>query len=319
MKKIFLIILIFSAKTSLAQELNLPVYTQYLADNPFVISPAFAGIGDNLRVRANGLSQWVGVEDAPQNASIYGDFRIASQSGVGASFYADKNGYTSQSGAKFTFAHHIILDYYSKQYLSFGLSYNINNFRIDYTKLNPVNPDSYITDDRRTQNNNFDLSLLYRKAAFYVSLNANNVLDKNIDKFYAIEPQLLVNYQLYSGYIFSFNGNKTQFEPSIFYQYFQSDGRSSTDINLKYRILDRNYDYYWVGASYRFLNDQALKPLNLGPMVGLKKSGFYVAYSYQATFNRFIPYNYGTHVLTLGFDFLERISNCPCTQNPVHD
>jgi hypothetical protein len=39
-------------------------FTQYLADNPFVISPAYAGIGDNFRVRLNGLTQWVGIKDA---------------------------------------------------------------------------------------------------------------------------------------------------------------------------------------------------------------------------------------------------------------
>ena len=33
-----------------AQELNLPVFTQYLADNNFVVSPTFAGIGDNVKI-----------------------------------------------------------------------------------------------------------------------------------------------------------------------------------------------------------------------------------------------------------------------------
>lgn len=35
----------------ISQELHLPVHTQYLADNNFVLSPTFAGIGDNLRIR----------------------------------------------------------------------------------------------------------------------------------------------------------------------------------------------------------------------------------------------------------------------------
>ena len=44
--------------------------------------------------------------------------------------YNDKNGNTMQKGLKFSFAHHIILDRYDEQFLSFGLSYNINTFRI---------------------------------------------------------------------------------------------------------------------------------------------------------------------------------------------
>ena len=51
MKKITLYILLLLCTYSYGQELNLPVWTQYLADNPFVVSPTYAGIGDNFRVR----------------------------------------------------------------------------------------------------------------------------------------------------------------------------------------------------------------------------------------------------------------------------
>ncbi|WP_072989763.1 PorP/SprF family type IX secretion system membrane protein [Flavobacterium segetis] len=320
MKKIIVSIFLLTVASSHSQELNLPVFTQYLADNPFVISSTFAGIGDNLRIRANGLTQWVGIKDAPDNQSIYADFRIADQSGVGISVYNDKNGYTSQTGAKASFAHHIILDYYSKQYLSFGLSYNINTFKIDVSELDPIDFDPAITDNRFTSNNNFDVGLLYRNKGFYLSFNASNILNKNIDKFTLNEPNLLRNYQVYSGYVFrSKNYNRSEIEPSVYYQLFASDGRSSTDLNIKFRKYDRNDDYYWGGLSYRFLNDQIGKPLNIGPMAGLKKSGFYLGYSYQMTLNELSPYNSGTHVVTIGFDFLAGISNCPCTQSPVHD
>lgn len=320
MKNIIISFLLLSITFSYGQELNIPVATQYLADNPFVISPTYAGIGDNLRIRANGMKQWVGIKESPENQSVYADFRIADQSGVGVSFYNDKNGYTSQSGAKFSFAHHIILEYYSKQYLSFGMSFNVNNFKIDVSQLVPNNYDPSITDDRATSNNNFDVGFLYRNKAFYLSFNAANILDKNIEKFSGIniEPRLLRNYQIYSGYVVKMP-NWSEIEPSAFYQYFESDKRSSTDFNLKYRKFNNNDDYYWAGVTYRFLNDQILKPLTLGPMFGFKKSGFYFGYSYQITLNNLAAYNSGTHVVTVGFDFLARISNCPCTQSPVHD
>jgi type IX secretion system PorP/SprF family membrane protein len=320
MKKIIISFILLAATSSYSQEFNVPVFTQYLADNPFVISPTYAGIGDNLRIRANGLTQWVGIKDAPDNQSIYGDFRIADRSGVGVSLYNDKNGYTSQAGAKATFAHHIILDYYSKQYLSFGLSFNLNNFSIDSAKLIPSDPDFGITSDRKTSNNNFDVGLLYRYDQFYLSLNGANILGKDIDKFsgYKIEPNQLLNYQVYSGYVIKTN-NYAEIEPSVFFQYFASDGRSSTDLNAKYRKFNNKEEYYWVGASYRFLNDQMLKPLNLGPMAGFKKSIFYFGYSYQITFNELASFNSGTHMVTIGLDFLQGISDCPCTQTPVHD
>ena len=303
MRKFLIILVLLTSNVNFAQELNLPAATQYLADNPFVLSPAYAGIGDNFRIRLNGFAQWIGIKDAPINQALYADFRIADQSGIGLSLYNDKNGFTRQTGLKASFAHHIILDYYSKQYLSFGISYNFNNFRIDTKDFNVLDPS--VVNDRFTSNDNFDVSLVYRKKAFYVSFNASNLLNKDIKKFYKAEPNLLRNYQVYTGYTFRGNrDSRTEFEPSAFFQYFQSDGRSSTDVNLKLRYLDtQRTGYFWVGATYRFLNDQPAKPLTIGPMLGLKKSGFYVGYSYQMTLNELAAYNSGTHMITLGFDF----------------
>lgn len=320
MKNTVILFLLFALTKSYGQELNIPVAAQYLADNPFVLSPTYAGIGDNFRIRANGMKQWVGIKDAPFNQSVYADFRIADQSGIGLSFYNDRNGYTSQAGAKVSFAHHIILDYYTKQYLSFGMSFNLNNFKIDISQLVPGSFDPSITNDRYTSNKNFDVGLLYRNKSFYASLNASNILTKDIDKFSGIklEPNLLLNYQLYTGYVVKLP-NHNELEPSAFFQYFQSDGRSSTDLNVKYRKYNKYDDYYWGGITYRFLNDQLIKPLTVGPMLGFRKTGFYFGYSYQVTLNKLAAYNSGTHGITIGFDFFANISNCPCTQSPVHD
>lgn len=323
MKKIVIYFIFFAIAHSYSQELNLPVWTQQLADNDFVISPTYAGIGDNLKIRANGLTQWVGIKDAPDNQSLYADFRISNQSGVGLSLYNDRNGYTIQTGAKFSFAHHIILDYKSKQFLSFGVSYNFNNFKIDISKFNTTYEvpviDPAVTDNRSNSNNNFDVGVLYRYKGYYFSFNANNILKKDIDKFVGIEPSLLLNYQIYTGYIFKTpQSNKVEIEPSMYFQLFGSDKRSSTDLNIKVRKFTRNDDYFWAGISYRFLNDQMLKPLNIGPMFGFLKSNFYFGYSYQITMNDLSGFNSGTHVVTIGLDFFRGISDCPCTRSPIH-
>ncbi|WP_298553730.1 type IX secretion system membrane protein PorP/SprF [uncultured Algibacter sp.] len=323
LKKLYIGLLLMVISNGYSQELNLPVFTQYLADNDFVVSPTYAGIGDNLKIRANGLTQWVGIKNAPDNVSIYGDVRIADRSGVGLSFYKDKNGNTLQSGGKVSFAHHLVLDYYSKLYLSFGVSFNWNNFRIDIENFNTTqeNPiiDPFVTDDRSTTNYNFDVGALLRYKGAFFSFNVNNILDKKLDETIRVsEPNLLLNYQIYAGY--TFKGPKKsglEFEPSIYYQMFTSDKRSSTDINFKFRKYNRDYDYFWAGISYRFLNDQLLKPLNVGPMVGFQKSIFYFGYAYQITTNELSAFNSGTHVITIGLNFLQGISNCPCTQSAV--
>jgi type IX secretion system PorP/SprF family membrane protein len=315
MKKITLYIFFMIVTYSYSQELNLPVFTQYLADNDFVISPTYAGIGDNLKIRANGLTQWVGIKNAPDNQSIYADIRIGNRSGIGVSAYNDKNGNTRQKGIKFSFAHHLTLDYKTKQYLSLGISYNINSFRIDIENFNIPIIDPSITDDRSISNDNFDAGILYRFGPFYASLNANNLISKDTDDFVGFEPGKLLNYQLYTGYVIQNKKNKdVEFEPSIFFQLFDSDKRSSTDINFKYRRFNRKGDYYWIGASYRFLNDQFFQPLNIGPMAGTQWSNLYFAYSYQLTINDLSGFNSGTHMITIGLDLLKGVSNCACTR-----
>lgn len=301
-----------------AQELTLPTATQYLADNPFVISPTYAGIGDHVKVRMNGLTQWVGVKNAPDTQSLVADVRIGDRSGVGMLIYNDKNGNTHQYGARASFAHHLTIDRYEDHFLSFGISYNFNQFVIDAGKftddaLSPNAPPVTTLSTLKTANHNFDVGVLYRLRGFYMSLNASNILDKKIDIFALNEPERLRNYYIYSGYRWKKSRTSSfEIEPSVFFQWFESDGRSSTDLNLKFRVYQHE-DYYWAGATYRFLNDQIGDPLTVGPMLGGKKSNFYFAYSYQIMLNEISQFNSGTHMITIGIDLFQGISNCRCT------
>jgi type IX secretion system PorP/SprF family membrane protein len=307
-----------------SQELDQPVNSKYLADDNFVLSPTFAGVGDKLRLRANGLTQWVGIKDAPKTHSLYADFRIKNRSGIGLSLFNDSNGNTFQMGAKFSFAHHIILDYDTKQYLSFGLSYQINSFKIDVNQFNLTYEiptiDPSIKDNRANFNFNFDVGLLYRNRAFYWSVIKTNLLPStnnptnNLNR----KPSPVINYQLYFGYIIKNNSN-VEIEPSIYYQLFTERRPSTTDFNIKFRRYTTYGNYYWAGIGYRFTNNQISTPLTISPMAGFKKANLYFGYSYQVAMNQIAAYHSGTHSVTIGFDFNQAISNCPCTRSVIHD
>ncbi len=311
-KSIIFGILLLSSVLGRGQELTLPQLSQYLADNPFVMSPTYAGIGDHIKVRINGLTQWVGIKDAPDTQSLAADARIGNRSGLGMLLYNDSNGETKQRGARLSFAHHLTLDRYDDEFVSFGISYNFNQFRIDIENFD--GPDPNVTDDRATTNHNFDVGVLYRKDKFYFSVNASNLLDKDLTKFNPVfEPNRLRNYYIYSGYRYTKNKNsRLEIEPSVFFQWFESDGRSVTDLNVKFRWYDFE-DYYYAGVTYRFLNDQIGNPLYIAPIMGLKKNNFYFGYSYQIILNEILGFSTGTHVVTLGVDLFQGLSNCRCT------
>lgn len=319
MKKYLFIIAITVGFSVKAQELTLPTFTQYLADNEFVISPTYAGIGDYVKIRGNALTQWVGINNAPDTQTLVGDVRVGDKSGVGALFYNDRNGNTQQMGARLSFAHHLTLDESEDHFLSFGISYNINQFRLDINNFDadgdgiPDNTDPSITDNRSTTNHNFDVGVLLRSGGFFASFNASNILNKDLNVFAINEPNRLRNYYVYSGYRFKKNiRSNFEWEPSAFFQLYESDGRSSTDINMKVRYWDFE-DYYWAGISYRFLNDQFMDPLNVGPMIGMKKGSFYFAYSYQVILNEIQAYSTGTHMITIGVDIFQGLGPCRCT------
>jgi|TARA_R110000796_G_scaffold78459_3_gene174937 type IX secretion system PorP/SprF family membrane protein len=307
-------VLLLSALITRAQELNSPQLSQYLADNPFVLSPTYAGIGDHVKIRLNGLAQWVGIKDAPRTQSLAADMRLGEKSGIGLFLYNDSNGYTKQQGARISFAHHLTLDRYEDEFLSFGISYNFNQFRLDVEEFIDAGFDPGVTDDRSTSNHNFDVGLLYRKNSFYFSVNASNVINKDVYIFDPIyEPNKLRNFYAYTGYRYKKSRNSNmEIEPSLLYKIFESDGRSEADLNLKFRWYDFE-DYYYAGVTYRFLNDQIGRPLYIAPLAGLKKSNFYFGYSYQIILNEILGYSTGTHVVTIGLDLFQGISNCRCT------
>ncbi|TAI47571.1 type IX secretion system membrane protein PorP/SprF [Flagellimonas allohymeniacidonis] len=307
------ILLVLLAHGIRGQELTIPQLSQYIADNPFLMSPTYAGIGDHIKVRLNGLTQWVGIEDAPDTQTLAADARIGNRSGLGMLLYNDSNGETKQRGSRVSFAHHLTLNRYDDIFLSFGISYNFNQFRIDVENFTDVNG-QLPTDDKATTNHNFDIGVLYRFDKFYFSLNASNLLNKDLSQFNQVfEPNTLRNYYVYTGYSISKNKNsKLEIEPSVFFQWFESDGRSVTDLNAKFRFHDFE-DYYYLGVTYRFLNDQLGEPLYIAPIAGLKKSNFYFGYSYQVITNEILGYSTGTHVLTVGMDLFQGLSNCRCT------
>lgn len=312
-KRIVILTFLLNTCWVIGQELTIPQLSQYLSDNPFVMSPAFAGIGNYVKVRMNGLTQWVGIKDAPDTQSLSADVRLGNRSGIGMVIYNDSNGETKQRGGKVSFAHHLTMDKYEAQYLSLALSFNLNQFRIDIENFE-ANNDMAIVNDRASSNPNFDLGTLYRKGRFYLSLNVANILNKDFEKFNPIfEPNTLRSYYLYTGYQYrKHKRDNFEIEPSIFFQYFENDGRSITDINTKFKWFDF-LDYYYAGITYRFLNDQFGTPLYVAPVIGLKKGDFYFGYSYQVIMNEILGYSSGTHVVTLGIDLFQGISNCSCT------
>lgn len=302
-KLIVLAILLLISFGSKAQEFKLTPYTQYLVENPFIISPAYAGMENVQRLRLSGAFQWVGLKGAPNTQTLSFDAPILERSGAGGVLYVDRNGNTSQLGGQLSFAHHLTINDSNEHYISFGLSYKFVQFKIDVSDFDDPNNDPNLGGNLSTFNSNFDAAFLYRIKQYYISFNASNILNKNVKAFDDSEPKKLRNYYIYTGYIFEISDGSVELEPSVYFKYFESDHRSITDINFKAKKITDD-GYYWAGISARFLNDQSFEPSAIVPMLGLKKSQFYAGFAFQYNINEAQELNHaGTYLLTLGYDF----------------
>lgn len=310
MKKIYSILVFLCVLTVNAQEFKLSPFTQYLIENPFVISPTYAGIDDEVsRLRVSGVGQWIGLKNAPMEQSISFDTRLNDEkSGIGVLLYNDKNGATKQIGGQLSYAYHLTLNDRNDQYLSLGISYRFNHFSINTSDFHEGIPQDG-TDDPgvdagvSTANHNFEVGFLYRIEEFFFSLNASNLLKKRVDAFDRDEPLDLRNYYIYTGYKIVSQTEEYEFEPSIYLNYFESDQRAESHLNFKARKITDD-GYLWAGINGKFYNDQSFTFGSIAPMIGLKKDSFYVGYAFQWNVNQAKELNHaGTHLLTLGYDF----------------
>ena len=311
-KYLSIIIGLLATGQMIGQEFSLPIQNQYLADNPYLISSSYAGIGDCWQARVDGFEQWIGLEEAPSIQTVSIDGRISDRSGVGAIIFNDRNGFTSQRGFQLSFAHHMTLNDYNNQFLSLGISYKFTQFGIDTSEFNRGIPSTALNGDLSVNNSNFDIGALYRFGKFFLSLNAINLIQKETIEFSLNEPSIIQNYYGYMGYTFNWSTSDLEIEPSVLYQNFAGDTRSTADLVLKVRKVQK-LNYFWAGAMVRGLIDQEFKPLSVSPMLGIKRGMLYFSYGYQINVNEIIPVSSGSHLISLGFDFGCRQSNCGCT------
>ena len=298
-----------------AQE-GLPIYSDYLTDNYYLLHPSMAGISNCNKVRLTGRQQWFGDENAPslQTMSING--RIGeTPSGVGAIFFNDKNGYHSQTGAYLTYAHHLMFsrNTIDLNMLSFGLSAGLIQYKLDETAFLEFDP-IIAGIEQSTSDFNIDFGFSYHFINFYAHVTIKNVLANegvNINE-QGVSYDNLRSYLFSAGNVFSKLGSDWSFEPSLMFAYKDATKESFIDVNFKsYRELD--FGNVFAGISYRRSFDGAEFTTGSGvssqklqyftPILGAEYNNFMFAYTYSYQANSIVFNNGGYHQVTWGYNF----------------
>lgn len=313
--KIVVLILFFSVPSLVKSQETLPIYSDYLSDNVYLVHPAAAGVGNCGKLRLTARSQWAGIEDAPSLQTLSAHTRIGENMGVGIILFNDKNGYHSQQGVQGTYAYHLNFGRMEEvNQLSFGLSLMAVNNSVDESSF--VIPDPVISQIVQSESYfNADFGAAYHKGGFFSYFTAKNIMltARNLynDRYESLN---LRRYLVTLGYYYG-QGKSLQLEPSIMAQTIERTGEKFVDFNLKV-YKDVADAQLWAAFSYRKGFDNAdTEELNyLTPIVGVNYKNMMVSYTYTKQSGEILFDDAGYHQISLGFNFGCRVpkrGGCP--------
>ncbi|MCI9843161.1 type IX secretion system membrane protein PorP/SprF [Flavobacterium pectinovorum] len=308
---------------SYSQE-GIPVYSDYLSDNYYLIHPSMAGAANCAKIRLTARKQWFGEDEAPSLQTLSFNGRIGEKSGGGIIVFNDKNGYHSQKGVKLTYAHHIMFSRseLDLNQLSFGISGGLIQSQLDETSFGgtfdpiifgTIQNDSYF---------NVDVGASYNYLNFYAHATVQGLIETRRKLYTDYEIDNLRKFLLSTGYVFGKKESIT-WEPSILFQLFDQTKEKSIDLNLKaYKNMD--FGSVWAALSYRRSFDvtrynagsetQDQKLQYITPIVGVNYKKFMFAYTYSKVTGDVKFDTGGYHQITLGINLFctkERY-DCEC-------
>jgi len=328
-KKLGLLVVFLASQFSFSQE-GIAVYSDYLSDNYYLLHPSMAGAASCAKLRATGRQQWFGQTDAPALQTLSFNGRIGEQSGAGAIFYNDKNGYHSQTGIKLTYAHHIMFsrDNVDLNQLSFGVNVGLTQSTLDETSfLRPgdFDPNVLGINIQKDSYFNVDIGASYNYLDFYAHATVKNAIETRREIYSDVESDNLRKLILNLGYTFG-EEDGLLWEPSMMFQTISQTKESSFDLNMKvYKQLE--IGKIWGALSYRRSLDGAQYLENVGgalktqklqyitPIVGVNYNNFMFSYTYSYLAGGAKFDNGGFHQITLGVDLFcspeKYHCNCP--------
>jgi len=318
MKRInFIFVFCLISQIIVSQE-TLPIYSDYLSDNIFLVHPSAAGIGNCGKLRITSRQQFLGVKDAPSLQTLSFHNKISEKAAIGAIIYNEKNGFHSNTGFEAAYAYHLNFGtYYALNQLSFGLSFLYLQNKFDQRSFTSVIPDPAISQTIESTNYyNFDFSVAYHFLDAFSYFTIKNILltpRKFIDTKF--ETLNLRRYLLTFGYYLNRN-NSFQLEPSIMGQLIERTGELFFDFNLKVFKKIKNKHQIWAAVSYRknFEPNNIEKFKQISTILGINYKRYMVSYTYSYQLTSVTINNGASHQLTLGINLFckkPRASGCP--------
>ena len=271
-------------------------YTQYMY-NMNILNPAYAGSKGITSLGLLGRTQWVGVDGAPQTATLSLHSPVGRAVGIGLSVIHDEIGPVKENNVFADFSYTINTS--EKGSLAFGLKAGVSF--LDVGDLTSIDPDPLNIPIHQTSPN-FGAGIFYYTSKYYLGLSAPNFLEtRHLEKKGGIVTTASekMHYFLTSGYVFDLTEN-LKLKPSTMIK-AASGAPLSVDLSANLLVSEK----FELGLSYRF--DDSISGI-LGFNVN---DDFRIGYAYDYTTSKFGNFNNGSHELMLLFDFNRRNLTSP--------
>lgn len=271
-------------------------YTQYMY-NMNILNPAYAGSKGITSLGILGRTQWVGVDGAPQTATLSLHTPVGKAVGLGLSIIHDEIGPVKENNLFADFSYTINTS--EKGSLAFGIKGGVSF--LDVGNLTTLEPDPLNIPIHQTSPN-FGAGIYYYTNKYYLGLSAPNFLEtRHLEKKGGIVSTASekMHYFLTTGYVFDITDN-LKLKPSTMIK-ATSGAPLSVDLSANLLVSEK----FELGLSYRF--DDSISGI-LGFNVN---EDFRIGYAYDYTTSKFGNFNNGSHELMLLFDFNRRNLTSP--------
>ena len=310
-KHLIVLIIVFSSVVSRAQQDA--QFSQYIF-NGIYINPAYAGYKEQVFLQSSLRSQWIGVDGAPQTASVaidgVTDYRR--NVGLGLLIAHDRIGAQSTLATYANYAYRLQIGRLESSRLALGLGLGAVQLGIDGNKLRPIDPtdqsvpqtkQSLILPDARA-------GVYFSNENYFAGFSIDNILAQYMKKETDSEVMTPIpkpHYYVTGGALLVVNPTM-KFKPSFLIKDDMA-GPTSLDINAFMLFKER----FWLGGFYRtsftlYNKDYLQRDLQKSSAVGIIAEVFAteklrIDYSFDYSLNKLRNYNYGSHEISIGIFF----------------
>lgn len=287
-----MIISLFVGLQSFAQQD--PQYTQYMY-NTINVNPAYAGSRGVTSIFGHYRTQWVGLDGAPETATVSVNAPVGKNVGLGVTVVNDRIGPMDNSSLAVDFSYTLKTSENWK--LALGIKGKANLMNVDYNKLNIRTRNDYMF--QNNINNEFSPNIgagaYFYSDRSYIGLSVPSFIEtENYEHNELAVVKERLHFYLIGGHVFNLSYD-WQFKPAAM---IKTVSGSPLQVDVSANFL---YDQLVTfGVAYRW--DASVSTL-LGFQV---TKSMFIGYSYDMETTKLEDYNSGSHEIFLRFDLMKK-------------